>query len=48
MGIELALKATIGYGMGTILVFGDAEVIYTRERGRKTGGLACQYDFIIK
>jgi hypothetical protein len=35
MGIELALKATIGYGMGTILVFGDAEVIYYEGEGPK-------------
>jgi len=35
MDAESALIETIGYGMGTILVFGDAEIVYYEgeERG---------------
>ena len=28
LDIAFALDATIGYGMGTILVFGDADIVY--------------------
>ena len=28
LDIELAISKTIGYGMGTILVFGNADTIY--------------------
>ncbi len=33
LDIDTALSETIGYGMGTIIVFGDAEIIYYEAEG---------------
>jgi hypothetical protein len=33
LGIESALNEIIGYGMGTLVVFGDAEVLYYEGEG---------------
>lgn len=35
MDIDTALNEVIGYGMGTLLVFGDAEMIYYEAEGPK-------------
>lgn len=46
LGIKRAINETVGFGMGTILVFGEADMIYyesesmnTRFISKKVGGL---------
>jgi len=33
LDIETALNETIGYGMGTLIVFGDADIVYYEAEG---------------